>query len=240
MNANKQGREQTISAPYWREVNCEGMYKQVIGCRKCPRLVDFRENVKITPRFDGEKFWRKPVPGYGDTKGHLMIVGLAPAASGGNRTGRIFTGDKSAEYLVSALYEAGLCSQATSTSRNDGLRYIDSYITAAVKCAPPDNKPTREEQLNCLVYLDAEFLCNDDLNCILALGHFAFRSILDRFKFAGFETKGMKFKNGRYCEIPGIRIYTSYHPTPRNVNTGRLKRMEFVGMLKEIRKYMGQ
>ena len=217
---------------------CESLYDRVIHCRKCPRLVDFRENVRITSRIEGEEFWRKPVPGYGERNGSLMIVGLAPAASGGNRTGRVFTGDKSGDFLTSALFQAGFTNQEFSISRDDGLEYFDTFVTAAVKCVPPENKPTREEQMNCLTYLSTEMSCMPKLSCILALGRFAFQSVMDSFRLSGMDTKGMKFEHGKYAEVGGIRIYSSFHPSPRNVNTGRLSRDAFLKVLQNIKDYI--
>lgn len=217
---------------------CRNLVDQIIQCKRCPRLVSFRETVSISSRrFPEQEYWRKPVPGFGDIHGRLMILGLAPAATGGNRTGRVFTGDKSAEFLVSALYEEGFASQSFSVSRNDGLRYIDSYVTAAVKCVPPDNRPSKEEQINCLGFLGVELKCMTNVKAILVLGAFALSSLNMHFKhmYRGF--RGIKFRNGGYEDVGGIRVFMSYHPSPRNVNTGKLTRNDFLKTLRNIRAY---
>src|SRR5246127_5310387 len=149
---------------------------RVVQCRRCPRLVEYREEVARIKRrkFSGWNYWGKPIPGFGDPNASLLIVGLAPAAHGGNRTGRVFTGDRSGDFLYSALYETGFANQTLSVSRADGLRLESAYITAAVKCAPPDNKPSPKETMNCSSYLEAEIDAFEGLRVILCLGQFAF------------------------------------------------------------------
>ena len=214
----------------------EKFNETLFQCRKCARLVNFREKVLSgNKRYAGEEFWRKPVPGYGDIDGEILVVGLAPAASGGNRTGRVFTGDKSSEFLVSALYEVGLANKPESISRNDGLIYYNTYITAPVKCVPPDNIPLPEEVSNCAPYFYYELESMKNLKTILALGQFAFKSILSYYRSIGVNTKGLKFTNGDYVTIGNVRVYCSFHPSPRNVNTGRLNREEFLEILKRVK-----
>lgn len=200
----------------------EDLGRRIVGCRKCPRLVDFRESVLSgSTRHNGEEFWRKPITGYGDSDAHIMVVGLAPAASGANRTGRVFTGDRSSDILVSVLHKLGLANIPTSTSRDDGLLYSDLFLTLAVRCVPPDNRPTTEEISNCLGYLDTEVELLSNVKSIVALGVVAFNSLIRIFRGRGFNTRGMKFSNGAFVQLGDIRVYSCYHPSPRNINTGR-------------------
>lgn len=210
----------------------------VVACRKCPRLVSFREKVlSDSKRYHGEHFWRKPITGFGDSNGRILVVGLAPAASGANRTGRVFTGDKSSDILVSALYKIGLSNQPISQSIDDGLQYHDLFLTLAVRCVPPENKPTRSEIENCLPYLTEEIKLITGTKCVVALGTIAFNSIKSSFKALGFATNGMKFAHGKYYEIGGIRLYGCYHPSPRNINTGRTSLEDIAAVLGEAYKY---
>ena len=199
----------------------------------------YRQSVPISvKRYPGQEFWRKPVPGYGDVKGRLLIVGMAPAASGGNRTGRVFTGDRSAQFLVSALFKSGFCNQPTSEARDDGLRYLDAYVTAAVKCVPPDNKPTLAELDNCLPYLKEEISCMPNLEAILVLGRFAFEGIVRIFRSMGNSASSSSFRNGGFMDVGNVRIFMSFHPSPRNVNTGKLSEDSFMQTLLGIREYL--
>src|SRR5216684_7281497 len=154
--------------------------KEVVDCRVCPRLVNYRESVaKVKKRqFLNWNYWGKPVPGFGDIKASILVVGLAPAPHGGNRTGRVFTGDKSADFLVKALHRAGFANQTVSTSRNDGLSLKGVYITAAVKCAPPDNKPTSGEASNCSPFFERELSLLTKVTMILCLGLFAYNAVV--------------------------------------------------------------
>lgn len=210
--------------------------KTVIKCRRCPRLVEFRENIPAKPAFQGQKFWRKPVPGFGDHNAWLLITGLAPAGDGGNRTGRIFTGDGTGRFLVKALYKVGLANQPISESVDDGLLLQGCYWTAAVKCVPPQHKPTRQECLNCLPYYIQEIQMLTQLKSVLALGKFAFDAFLLHLKKEGIATKGLIFKHGAYYKIEnGLKLFCSYHPTPRNVNTGTLTEKMFLNLLEFIK-----
>lgn len=207
----------------------------VIHCKKCPRLVDFREHVPAKPAFKQEKYWRKPVPGFGDPQAWLLILGLAPAADGGNRTGRVFTGDGTGRFLMKALYSLGLANQQYSESSDDGLLLHGCYLTAAVKCVPPQNRPTRQECLNCNPYLIQEMTLLTKLRVILALGKFAFDAVLLTQKQKGLSTKGLTFRHGAFYQLEdGFELYCSYHPTPRNVNTGTLTEKMFIDLLKTI------
>jgi uracil-DNA glycosylase len=217
-----------------------GVRKVVVGCKQCPRLVRFRESVKPRAAFAGERYWRLPVPGFGDPNAELVVVGLAPAAQGGNRTGRVFTGDNSGRFLVRALHAAGFANQPTSESRSDGLVYSNCYVTAAVKCAPPGDKPSREEFERCSVYLDAELRLLKRAKVVLALGSFAFKAVVDRERSMGYPMPGAKFAHGGRNAISGGRVLrSSYHPSPRNTNTGKLTGEMLTGLLVEIRSSLG-
>ncbi|WP_393972025.1 uracil-DNA glycosylase [Oxyplasma meridianum] len=212
----------------------------LVKCRKCPRLVDFRETVLSgSKRYEGEEFWRKPVPGYGDIDGMILIVGLAPAASGGNRTGRVFTGDKSSDFLVSSLYEVGLANKSESVGIGDGLIYYNTYITAPVKCVPPDNIPLPEEVRNCQPYFHFEMKAMKNLKTVLVLGQFAFKAVLNYYSSEGYNTRGLKFRNGDYVTVGNVNIFCAYHPSPRNVNTGKLSRESFIETLKKMKESIG-
>lgn len=214
----------------------EAFRKTVIHCKKCPRLVDYRENVLPKPAFKGQKYWRKPLPGFGDQRAWLLITGLAPAADGGNRTGRVFTGDGSGRFLVKALYSLGFANQPLSESVDDGLILHGCYLTAAVKCVPPQNKPTRQECRNCNPYYEQEMELLTELKTILVLGRFAFDAFLMILKKDGISTKGVTFKHGASYQLEnGLKLYCSYHPTPRNVNTGTLTEKMFIDLLKAIK-----
>jgi uracil-DNA glycosylase family 4 len=209
---------------------------EITECRKCPRLVDFREHVlENSKKYESETFWRKPLTGYGDINGKIMIVGLAPAASGGNRTGRVFTGDKSSEFLISCLCEAGITNQETSLSKDDGLRYIDSYITLAVRCVPPENKPERMEIATCNGYIQNEMRLMKNLRVIVALGKIAFDSVVLSVKEMGNDVRGWKFENGKTYQYGNVKILCIFHPSPRNVNTGRISKIEFIDLFRKAK-----
>jgi uracil-DNA glycosylase family 4 len=210
--------------------------REVISCRRCPRLVRYRESVKPRASFAGQAYWRKPVPGFGDVNARLLVLGIAPAALGGNRTGRVFTGDESGRFLVKALHRAGFASIPVSESRDDGLVYDDCYLTAAVKCAPPGDKPTRAEFENCSRFLDQEMSQLTNLRAVLALGGLAFASFAKHAKRQGRPTKGLVFAHGASYIIPGMpKLWASYHPSPRNTNTGKLTQRMLVDVLLRIK-----
>jgi uracil-DNA glycosylase family 4 len=209
--------------------------ESVIACRKCPRLVKYRETLPARRAFAGQEYWRKPVPGFGDPRAKIVIVGLAPAAHGGERTGRVFTGDESARFLYRSLYDVGLANQPKSESRDDGLALRGCYITATVKCAPPENKPTAEEFQNCSVYLDEELHLLKDATGIVALGKLAFDAVLRWAGRNGAETAGMTFKHGASYRLRGLpKLYACYHPSPRNTYTRTLSRRMMNGLLREV------
>lgn len=211
----------------------EHIAEAVIACRKCPRLVEFRESLR--PRYRNGEGWCKPVPGSGTNPAGLLVVGLAPAIGGANRTGRILTGDKTSDFLFSCLHEKGFSNLPYSRSRDDGLQYSNIFLTAAVKCVPPDNKPMRDEVENCLPFLRQEIETLKGLKAILALGRLAHESVLRTILPDGSRKTGFPFSHGRRYRIGGIDLYCSYHPSPRNVNTGTLTREMFLKVLEEIK-----
>ena len=212
---------------------------EIIGCRKCERLVAFREKIALEKRksFMDWNYWGKPVPGYGDPNARMMILGLAPAAHGGNRTGRVFTGDKSADFLFKCLYHVGLANQPNSDHRNDGLK-LDGYITPAVKCVPPGDKPTAEEKDNCEYFLANEFKLLSHLKVVLGLGKIGFDSCLKFVrKTHPFKMKDYKFGHGVRYELPnGLTLFGAFHPSPRNVHTGRLSFEMMIHFLEKVKK----
>lgn len=213
----------------------------VVSCRRCPRLVEYREGVARTKRreFSDEDYWGKPVPGFGDPDASLLIVGLAPAAHGGNRTGRVFTGDRSGDFLFQTLYRAGFANQPLSESTADGLKLDRAYITAAVKCAPPDNKPTGEEMSNCAEYLAREIQSLPRLKAVLCLGQFAYNTVAKTLRArCDLGSPPPKFKHGRVWTLVGPRllVFCSYHPSPRNTQTGKLTGTTFLKLLHRIRR----
>jgi uracil-DNA glycosylase len=214
--------------------------EEVVACRRCPRLVAYRERVARERKreFRAEEYWGRPVPGFGDPAARLVAVGLAPAAHGSNRTGRVFTGDRSAAFLVRALYDAGFASQPTSLRRADGLSYRDLYLTAAVRCVPPDNRPRPEERAACEPFLVREMRLLTNTRAYLALGGFAWEATLDaaaqRFDVA---RPKVPFGHGSAAPLgPGLPIvWASFHPSPQNTNTGKLTSAMLVGLLRRIR-----
>ncbi|MBS0656222.1 MAG: uracil-DNA glycosylase [Verrucomicrobia bacterium] len=193
------------------------------NCRLCKRLVHYRESVEPKPQYEGQTYWRRPVAGFGDPESTIFILALAPAAHGGNRTGRAFTGDKSGDFLFNSLYKAGLSNQATSVSRDDGLILKGCYITAAVKCAPPRDRPTAQECHTCSPYWENELHLLKKVKSVICLGTFAFNAFLTYARKQGISTKGLRFKHGASYHLPGLAtLYASYHPSPHNTNTGRL------------------
>ncbi len=208
---------------------------KLISCKLCPRLVNWRQKIAIekTARFKNWEYWGKPVPGFGDKKGKILIVGLAPAAHGGNRTGRMFTGDRSGEWLYKALYKFGFANQPDSVSIDDGLKLKNCYITAIVHCAPPGNKPLPGEIKNCNVYLESEIKLLKQVKVIITLGQLSFKTTLRTLKNLGFELIDgkLKFYHGNKIKLSsGAReliLISSYHPSQRNTFTGKLTEKMF-------------
>jgi len=199
----------------------EHLHDQVIACRRCPRLVAWREQVAREKRasYSDQVYWGRPLPGFGDADARVLVVGLAPAAHGGNRTGRVFTGDRSGDWLYRALHRAGFASQPTSDHCEDGLRLSGAYVTAAVRCAPPANKPTPAERDNCAPYLDRELALLPRIRVVVALGAFA----ATHFTASAAGSPRPKFAHGAEWDIgKGRTLLCCYHPSQRNTFTGRL------------------
>lgn len=189
--------------------------------------------------FRDQIYWGKPVPGFGDPNARLVVVGLAPAAHGSNRTGRVFTGDRSAAFLVRALHAAGFANQPSSTDRGDGLRYTDLYLTAALRCAPPDNRPKPEEERNCLPYLLSEFRALSNARAFLALGGIAWEATLAAAATCyDLPRPRVPFRHGACAVLGPARplVYASFHPSPQNTNTGKLSQAMLVDLLDQIRR----
>ena len=211
---------------------------EVIECRTCPRLVEWRERVAREKRaaFRDEDYWGRPIPGFGDPAARLLIVGLAPAAHGGNRTGRVFTGDRSGDWLFAAMHRAGFANQPTSVRVGDGLRLIDAYVAAVVRCAPPANKPTPEERDNCMPYLVREMALLTDVRVIMVLGQFAYDAA---WRLVGKGPKP-KFGHGVKVEVAdGRTILCSFHPSQQNTFTGKLTEEMFDGLFACARELAG-
>ena len=200
--------------------------KQVISCRRCPRLVEWREAVAADPprRHRGEKYWARPIPGFGDPEASILIVGLAPAANGANRTGRIFTGDRAGDWLFASLHRTGLANRAESVHVDDGLRLQDAWISAVVRCAPPANRPTPAERDNCLPYLEQELRLMEGVRVIVALGGFAWDGALRALRATGAEVPSPKprFGHGTEVEVGDRLLVGRFHPSQQNTFTGRL------------------
>ncbi len=216
---------------------------EIVRCRRCPRLVAWREEVarKKVRRFQQEEYWGKPIPGFGDPEARLVLVGLAPAAHGGNRTGRIFTGDRSGDWLYGALYAFGFSNQPTSRHRDDGLALKDAYVTAAVRCAPPANKPTREEMDTCRPYLVRELALLRRVRVVVALGKIAFDTYLRVRRELGIEVPRPlpPFGHGKEYRMPdGVTLIASFHPSQQNTQTGRLTRAMFHGVFRRARRIL--
>jgi uracil-DNA glycosylase len=202
---------------------------EIAACRSCPRLVAWREGVAENPpkRYAGENYWARPVPSWGELSARLLIVGLAPAAHGGNRTGRVFTGDRSGDWLFRSMHRAGFCNQPTSININDGLELIDCYIAAAVHCAPPDNKPLPEEFRNCRPYLLEELQQLKQLRVIVGLGKIGFDAAWESVRDVGLldDPKMRRPRFGHGVEVnlsTRIILLGTYHPSQQNTFTGKL------------------
>jgi uracil-DNA glycosylase family 4 len=221
----------------------ERLASEVIVCRKCPRLVRYRESVARVKRaaYRDWTYWGRPVPGFGDSEARLLVVGLAPAAHGGNRTGRPFTGDRSGDWLYRALHRAGFANQPTSVSRDDGLALRDCYIVASVRCAPPQNKPTRVEFARCQPYLARELMLLKNAQVVIVLGAVAMRSFLSAWKATDHEVEAPlpKFRHGGSWSLPPIALLASYHPSQRNTQTGLLTEAMFDRVFRRARRILG-
>ena len=236
--------------PHWLNI----LNREVIACTRCPRLVEHREMVAREKRraYRDCEYWGRPVPGFGDADARVLIMGLAPGAHGSNRTGRPFTGDASGKFMFPVLYETGFANQPNATDRNDGLVLKDLYITAAVRCAPPANKPTPQELAECSQFLDREIAGLKKVKIVVALGKIGFDAYLNYLKRRAvahpsakdaegwgtrFTRKSYLFKHGASYRLPdGKVLLASYHPSNQNTQTGKLTRKMFVEIFKEAAK----
>ncbi len=217
------------------------LHQTIADCTLCPRLTAYRRDVARTKvkRFQEWDYWGRPVPGFGDPRARLFVLGLAPAAHGGNRTGRVFTGDRSGDWLYDALFQFGFANQAEATHRGDGLHLRDCYVAAAVRCAPPDNKPTREEFEACRPYLLEELRLLKNMTVVVALGKIAFDEYVKSCKALGHSvsTPVPKFGHGAVYAAPwGVTLLGSYHPSQQNTFTGKLTRPMFHSVFRQARK----
>ena len=214
------------------------LHDDVVGCRQCPRLVEWREEAAREKRasYRDEEYWGKGVPGFGDPSARVLVLGLAPAAHGANRTGRIFTGDRSGDWLYRAMHRAGLANQPTSTRRDDGLRLTGAWVTSAVKCAPPDNKPSPAERDACRPFLHREIEALAKLKVVVCLGAFAYEAACAEF---GVKPRP-KFGHGAEAVSPsGIVLVCSFHPSQQNTFTGRLTEPMFDAVFTRVREIAG-
>lgn len=197
----------------------DNLNTRIIQCRKCVRLTSYLEKIskEKTKRFKDEIYWGKPLTGFGDIKAQVLLIGLAPAAHGGNRTGRMFTGDSSGDWLAKVLYENGFATKPTSIQIDDGYRLVNAYVTASIRCAPPQNKPTKEELENCLPYLNEELLILKNVKIIICLGRIAFDTCCKLLNISD-----VRFSHGNVFEHEKWTIICSYHPSRQNTQTGRL------------------
>jgi uracil-DNA glycosylase family 4 len=221
------------------EIALEKLQDTVVRCRKCARLVAYLKEVPThkPKRFRDWDYWSKPLPSFGDPDARVLIVGLAPAAQGGNRTGRMFTGDRSGEWLFNALYKFGFANQSNSLRRYDGFKLNDCYITATIRCAPPQNKPLPEEIENCRPYFLKEFDLLEKIKVIVPLGQIAFTQTLKSLRLKCFEIPPLSFGHGKVYPLPnGQTMITTYHPSQQNTQTGKLTRPMFHQIFRMVRR----
>jgi uracil-DNA glycosylase family 4 len=211
-----------------RSRDLDALNLEISGCAACPRLVEWREQVGREKRasFRDEDYWARPVPGFGDANAHVLIVGLAPAAHGGNRTGRVFTGDRSGDFLFASMFRCGFANQATSVGVGDGLELHDSYISAAVRCAPPANKPTPAERDECAPYLRRELELLESVRVIVALGSFGYEAVWSLLRESlppgTLPARRPRFAHGLEVHCGSIAVLCAFHPSQQNTFTGRL------------------
>ena len=205
--------------------NISQLNNKIIKCRSCTRLINFRKKIlkKKRKQYINEQYWGKPITGFGDINGEMLFVGLAPAAHGGTRTGRVFTGDKSSDFLYKCLFKANISNQINSDHINDGLKLKNAYITAALKCVPPEDKPLKKELDNCSNFFNNEIELLKNLKVIVCLGKIAFDACKYFYKKKINLNQKIKFGHGKVYSLKnGIKMVGCYHPSPRNVNTGRI------------------
>ena len=211
----------------------------IIKCTKCSRLVKFRKKISTEKRkqYINETYWGKPITGFGDLKGKILFVGLAPAAHGGTRTGRVFTGDKSSDFLYKCLYKAKISNQPTSKDINDGLKLSKAYITTALKCVPPGDKPLKSELDNCFNFFNKEIDNLRNLKAVIALGKIAFDACVYYYKSNYAFNEKIKFGHGKIFKVPNnVLLIGCYHPSPRNVNTGRINEKKMTNLFLKVLK----
>ena len=221
------------------DIRLDNLNKTIINCKKCPRLVKFVKKVSAKKRKQNinEIYWGKPVPEFGDINSKLAIIGLAPAAHGGTRTGRAFTGDKSGDFLFKCLYEVGISNSPLSKNLRDNLKLRSTYITNIIKCVPPEDKPLSNEILNCSNFFDQEILSLKELRVIVTLGKVAFDNCIKLYKQKFDIKKKFVFKHGKSQLMPGgLIILSSYHPSPRNVNTKLISNKMMVNLFGKAKK----
>ncbi|HEY2944848.1 MAG TPA: uracil-DNA glycosylase [Vicinamibacteria bacterium] len=219
--------------------------RDVVACERCPRLRIWCRHVAHVKvrRFQDQRYWGRPVPGFGDPKARLLIVGLAPAAHGGNRTGRVFTGDRSGDFLFAALHRAGFASQPSSVSRDDGLRLLDCYVAAAARCAPPGNRPLPTEMARCREYLAREWDLLRDLRAVLVLGKMGQDALVAMLRERGRvpRRKAFAFGHGVVHDLgDGVKLFGSYHPSQQNTFTGKLKPADLDAVLAAVHRHLGR
>ena len=217
----------------------EKLNKKIISCNKCSRLVKFRKKISKQKRkqYLKETYWGKPITGFGDENGKILFVGLAPAAHGGTRTGRVFTGDRSSEFLYKCLYKANISNQSKSEHRNDGLKLNKAYITTALKCVPPGDKPKKNELDNCFVFFNSEISSLKNLKVIVALGKVAFDACTYLYKSKYKLNEKINFAHDKVYKLPNnIFLVGCYHPSPRNVNTGRINETKMTNLFRKVLK----
>ena len=219
--------------------NISRLNSNIIKCKLCPRLIKFRDKIVKNKRkqFINETYWGKPITGFGDTKAKILFVGLAPAAHGGTRTGRVFTGDKSSDFLYKCLFKAKISNQSNSDHIKDGLKLKNAYITAALKCVPPEDKPLKVELDNCSSFFNKELELLKNLRVIVALGKVAFDACKYFYQKEVDFYKTLKFGHGKIFKLKnGVFLVGCYHPSPRNVNTGRINESKMVYLFNKIKK----
>lgn len=221
------------------------LHDRVVQCARCPRLAAYRERVarEKAGRYRDWEYWGKPVPPFGDPAARLLVLGLAPAANGGNRTGRSFTGDASGDWLFRSLHKFGFANRPDSRCRDDGLQLTDAYVTNAVRCAPPQNKPTAAEKATCRSWLVEELGLLTDIKAVVALGQFAFDAYLQTRRAAGWENPAPRPKFGHnliYTLPDGVALIGSYHPSRQNTNTGKLTEEMFDAVFARAREAVGE
>ena len=217
------------------------LQEEVISCRKCHRLVAYRQEVaqKIPRRFQNWSYWSGPLPSFGDPRGRVLIIGLAPAAQGGNRTGRMFTGDRSGDWLFEALHRFGFANQPHAETVDDGLILKNCYITATIRCAPPQNKPLPEETAACRPFLQQELDLLKRIGMFIPLGQVAFNQLLKNLRLKGLTLPPLKFGHGQVYPLPeGRTIIASYHPSQQNTFTGKLTREMFYRVFKQAQQHL--